>query len=355
MAFVARGSGPRPDPIAAIAEGALAPIYCFHGAERFLVDRALQAVRQAVVARIPAAFASFNLDSFDLRESDLGSVVGTAKTLPMMSPMRLVVAKGIDGVKADALAPLVPYIKDPNPQACLVLVGDKVDVRFKAFQALKKAGYLHEFLPLRDRELAAWLGAEAQRRRIALRPDAAAALAALAGPELGPLSQALEQLSLFVGPEQPVTLDDVETLIAETRQRSVFELTRAIAEGEVTGALVVLSNMFRNREPPLRVQFMLARQLRQIWKAKALLESGMPRDQIAGAVGVPPFFVDDVIGPARRMSQPVLARGLERLFQADRALKSSKIDGEILLSRLVQDIALGARGKSARAPGAATR
>lgn len=353
MAFVARGSAARPDPLAALAEGAaLAPIYCFHGTERFLVDRALQAVRRAALARIPPAFASFNVDSFDLRENELGTVIATAKTLPMMSPLRLVIARGIDGVKADALAPLVPYVGDPNPNACLILLGDKADVRFKAFQALKKAGFLHEFLPLRDRELSAWLVGEAERRKIAIRPDAAGALAGLAGPELGPLAQALEQLSLFVGPGKPVTLDDVETLIAETRQRSVFELTRAIAEGEVTGALIVLSNMFRNREPPLRVQFMLARQLRQIWKAKALMKSGMPRDQLAAAVGVPPFFIDDVLAPARRMSEPVLARGLERLFQADRALKSSKIDGEILLSRLVQEIALGARGSARTAASA---
>jgi DNA polymerase III subunit delta len=355
MAFAARGSAPRPDPIAAIARGELDPIYCFHGAERFLVDRCLQAVRQAVGARIPPAFAAFNVDSFDLREVDLATVVQTAKTLPMMSPIRLVVAKSIDAIKADALAVLLPYLADPNPRACLVLVGDKVEGRFKAFQALKKAGFLHELLPLRDRELPAWVAGEARQRKIAIRPEAAAALADLAGPELGPLSQALEQLGLYVGVGQTVGLDDVEALIAETRQRSVFELTRAIAEGDVTGALIVLANMFRNREPPLRVQFMLARQLRQIWKAKALLKSGVSRDQIAAAVGVPPFFVDDVLGPARRMTEPTLARGLERLFQADRALKSSRIDGEILLSRLVQQIAIGARGARPAAGAAAAR
>jgi DNA polymerase-3 subunit delta len=347
VAFGARGGPPKEDPVEAVARGQIDPVYCLHGGERYLVDRCLQAIRAALMGGAAAAFASFNQDSFDLRETAMGVVVSTARTLPMMAPRRLVIGKGIDAVKADALEPLLAYIADPNPQACLVLVGDKVDTRFKVFQALRKAGYLHEFAPLRDRELAAWLGREARTRKLTLHPDAATALGDAAGPELGRLSQALEQLSLYVGPGKPIMVEDVEALIPQTRQRSVFELTKAIAEGDVARALGILANMFRNREPALRVQFMLSRQLRQIWRAKELMAAGTPRDQIAVAVGVPPFFVDDVLTPARRMSEPALARGFERLYRADRALKSSRIDGELLLSRLVQQLTEDARGGAA--------
>lgn len=346
VAFVPRGGPPKdkPDFGESIRSGKLAPIYCLHGAERFLVDRALADIRAVALGGPAAAFASFNHDVFDLRETPISTVVNTARTLPMMAARRLVVGKGIDGVKADELEPLLAYIGDPNPQACLVLVGDKVDTRFKAFQALRKAGFLHEFAPLRDREVTAWLVREAQTRGVKLAPDAATALADAAGPEMGRLAQALEQLALYAGAGQTVTLEHVEDLIPETRQRSVFELTKAIAVGNTEGALRILANMFRNREPPLRVQFMLARQLRQIWRAKELAAAGMPRDQIAGAVGVPPFFVDDVLVPARRMSNQALARGFERLYKADRALKSSRIDGELLLSRLVEGLSDDARG-----------
>ena len=78
-------------------------------------------------------------------------------------------------------------------------------------------------------------------------------------------------------------MDDVEELIAETRQRGVFELTKAIGEGNVERALRLLANMQRNREPALRIQFMLVRQLRQIWRAKELAAAGVPRPEIAVA------------------------------------------------------------------------
>jgi DNA polymerase-3 subunit delta len=93
---------------------------------------------------------------------------------------------------------------------------------------------------------------------------------------------------------------------------------------------------------------MLARQMRQIWRAKELLAAGAPRNEIAGAVGISPYFLDDVLVPAKRMSRATLARAFERLYQSDLALKSSRVDEELLISRLVQQLAedAGARPTS---------
>jgi DNA polymerase-3 subunit delta len=323
--------------VSAVGRGEIDPVYCLSG-ERYLVDAALAAIRGAVLAAAGAA-ASFNHDSYELKESGLGPALATARTLPMMAKRRLVIGKGIDELKSEQLEPLIAYVEDPNPAACLVLVAEKVDVRLRGITALRKAGYLHVFAPLRDRELAGWLRAEARARKLTLEAEAATALAELAGPELGRLSQALEQLSLYTGGGRPITVDDVEDLVSETRARSIFELTKTIGAGDVAGALRLLANMLRNREPPLRIEFMLARQLRQIWRAKELAAAGAPRNEIAGAVGINPYFLDDVLVPARRMSAAVLARSFERLYVADQALKSSRVDPEVIVSRLVQSLA----------------
>jgi DNA polymerase-3 subunit delta len=326
------------DLIGAIEGGRIDPIYALHGAERFLVDRCLAAIRKAVLGSASGG-ASFNHDVFELKETPLSTVVSTARTMPMMAKRRLVVAKGIDEVKAPDLEPLLPYVADPNPSTCLVLVGDKVDTRYKVFLALRKGGYLHEFPALRDRELGSWLAREARARQVTLNQDAAMALAEIAGPALGRLSQALEQLALYVGDGQRVRLEDVEELISETRQRGVFELTKAIGEGNVERSLRLLANMQRNREPALRIQYMLVRQLRQIWRAKELADAGAPRAEIAARVGIAPFFLDDVLVPARRMSHATLGRSFDRLYQADRRLKSSRVDPDLVLSKLVQSLA----------------
>jgi len=325
------------DIAGAVARGDIQPIYCLSG-ERYLVDATATAIRTAVLAAAGAG-AAFNNDVFDLKESGVGTAIATARTLPMMAKRRLVVGKAIDEVKSADLEPLLAYVEDPNPSTCLLLVGDKVDVRLRAFAALRKRGYLHIFAPLRDNALAAWLRAEARTRKLSIDADAATALATLAGPDLGRLAQALEQLSIYVGGDRPIAVADVEDLVAETREHAVFELTKAIGAGDVVRSLALLTNMLRNREPALRIQFMLARHLRQVWRAKELAASGASRGDIASAVGINPYFLDDIMIPARRMSRASLERGFEWLYQADLALKTSRVEPELALSRLVQALA----------------
>jgi DNA polymerase-3 subunit delta len=321
------------DILADITKGALAPIYCLHGSERFLIDRAVAAIRKTVLGS-ETPTAAFDYDVFDLKEVPMAQVVAAARTLPMWSKRRLVVATGIDTVKAADLEPLVTYVGDPNPRGCLVLVGDKVDGRLRAFLALRKAGFLHELARLKDRDLQAWIAAEAKRRGLALEPAAAQALAEAAGPDLGRVVQALEQVALFAN--GPIKAAHVDEMIPESRERGIFELTRAISTGDVGLALRLLANMLRNREAPLKIQFMLLRQLRQIWRAKELLGASVPRQEIATAVGIAPFFLDDVLIPAGRMSTAALERSFKYLYQADRNLKSSRIDPEIQMMRLVR-------------------
>ncbi|HXJ18612.1 MAG TPA: DNA polymerase III subunit delta [Polyangia bacterium] len=336
----------QPDIAGALARGEIDPIYCLSG-EAYLVQATASAIRAAVLAEAGPA-AAFNQDVYELKEKGLGTALATARTLPMMARRRLVVGKGIDEVKAADLEPLATYAEDPNPSTCLLLVAEKVDVRFKAFQTLRKRGYLHVFAAPRDREVPGWIRTEARARKIAIGADAAEALAAATGADLGRIAQALDQLALYAGGE-PISAAHVEALVAETRQRGIFELTKAIGAGNVAGALALLANMLRNREPALRIQYMLARHLRQVWRAKELAASGAPRGDIASAVGINPYFLDDILVPAKRMTRAALADAFERLFQADVDLKSSKLDPEIGLARLVQTLAESSAGTASSA------
>ena len=97
--------------------------------------------------------------------TDVTAALNAAQTLPMFAKRRLVIARGLDELKSEGLEPLSGYLAHPNPTTCLALVGGaKVDGRLKVFQAVKKAGYLHEFAHLRDWQLGDWLQAEARRR-----------------------------------------------------------------------------------------------------------------------------------------------------------------------------------------------
>lgn len=349
------------DLIPSIERGELAPIYLLHGEEDYLIGRVVSAVRTAILGADPKAHgAGFNYDVFEVRDGGKGqpqkdgtalaAALATARTLPMFSKRRLVVVHNVGALAAEALEPLTSYAADPNPSTCLVLLAEKVDGRLKAFASLKKAGFASEFPRLKGPDIASWLGREAKARKIPLGPGVAEALAEAAGPDLGRLSLALDQVSLFAGAGQQVTRDHVEEMIPESRERGIFELTRAIGNGERDRALHLLANLLRNRAAPLMIQFMLLRQVRQIWRAKELAAEGAGPDDIARAAGVPPFAVRELMVPARRMSPAVLRRALDRLHDADRRLKSSRIDPELIITRVVRDLAEDAAGGAPRTP-----
>ena len=328
-----------PDLLHAIERGEIAPLYCLHGPERFLIDRAVEALRCKILGTAAGDTSGLGYEAFDLKEVSLAEVVAAARTLPMFVKQRLVIARGLEQVKAESLEPLTAYAAHPNPSTCLVLLAEKVDGRLRAFAALRRAGYLHEFARLKDRELGPFIAREAKTRGMTIDSDAAEALANAAGPDLGRLMQALEQLEIYAGQSGRISRAQVEELVPESRERSVFELTKAIGTGDTRRALGLVTNMLRNREAPLRIQAMLLRQLRQTWRAKELAAANVPRAEMAAAVGLPPFFLDDVLVPARRMSVAALRRSFERLYQADRAFKSSRVDPEVLLTRLVRQLA----------------
>jgi DNA polymerase III subunit delta len=349
-------AGKSEDVVARIERGDIAPVYALGGEETFLIGRCVAALRRAVLGEDAQSGANLNLDVYDLREHGLGAAINAARTLPMFARRRLVIVRDVAELPGEQQAPLLEYLRDPNPSTCLVLVlAGKIDGRLKFIQALRKGGYLHEFSPLRDWQLVEWLGAEARRRKLQLDAEAARTLAEAAGPDLGRLSISLEQVALYVGPDAPITPSDVEAVIPESRARGVFELTKAIGAGQTARALDLLGNLLSNREPPLRIQFMLLRQLRQIWRAKELERAGAPRSEIASGVGLSPHFLDDVLTPARKMSEAALARSFELLYQADRNLKSSRADPEVQVARLVRALADLAAARSSPTSGSSRR
>ena len=326
------------DPLAPLVDGPVGPLYFLYGKEPYLLDRAVEILKQRV---LEPATAAFNLDQYDGKESGgaAGKILAAVKTVPMMAKRRLVLVRRADELSADDLALLIPYVEKPYPEACLVLVGEKVDMRMKFFTAWKKQGKLVKLDPISDRDLAAWVTSEARRRGASLASGAASALGDELGSNLGALADAIERLSLFVAsrPDKQITVEDVEELTTSRRQRTVFQLAKAIGEGRRAEALGLLGALVEQREAGVKLVFMLARHVRQLLMTKELLAARFDGD-LAQRLGVPPFAVNDLRQQARRLDADALRRMHTALYDADRALKSSRLDEARILEGMVLEM-----------------
>jgi DNA polymerase-3 subunit delta len=313
--------------LAEIRAGRLAPLYVFHSEHPVLVERVVAAIRDVAV---PPAARGFNYDVVEGKPS-ASKIVALAQTLPMMAQRRMIYVRDLAGMPADDSEPLLAYLARPNPSTVVVAVASKVDKRIKLYAQLSKKGFLHALEA--PRQLAPWVRAEAQSLGVKLEPAAVTRLVETVGSDLSRLALAVEQLGLYAidpgasgagGGQRAVTSDDVDELIADTRERSVFELTDAIGAADRVRALAAVGSLCDQRESAVGVVVMLARHVRQLALVHAMRTAGTPRNEWPSRLGVPPFIVDKVTAQARAYSPAALAAAIRRLAEADRALKGDQ-------------------------------
>jgi DNA polymerase-3 subunit delta len=291
-----------------------------HSEHPILVERAVTAIRDAAV---PPAARGFNYDVVEGKPTG-ARIVALAQTLPMMAAARMVFVRDLALLPADEGEALLAYLAKPNPSTVIVALASKLDKRLKLFAQLSKKGFVHVLDA--PRQLAPWVRDEAKAQNVTMEPAAVQRLVDAVGSDLSRLALTIGQLGLYAN-GKAVTSDDVDELVADTRERSVFELTDAIGAADRARALAAVASLCDQRESAVGVVVMLARHVRQLSLLHHMRTSKTPRSEWASRIGVPPFVVDKLTAQAGRYTPGALATATRRLAAADRALK-----GDITLS-----------------------
>ena len=97
-----------------IESGTIPKVVVVAGGEQFFVDRAVSALRKAVVGDGPSGF---NEDVFEGKAALAVRIIDAARTLPMLASLRLVLVRGVDAIAAAELDKLADYLEAPSPDA----------------------------------------------------------------------------------------------------------------------------------------------------------------------------------------------------------------------------------------------
>jgi DNA polymerase III subunit delta len=318
--------------IAEAQAGKLPAVCLLIGSERWLIERAVTALRVAALGQGPNGF---NDDLFQGQGLVAQRAVAAARTLPMLAARRFVLVRNLDAAAPAELDVLAEYLRAPSPDSCLVLVGEKLDGRAKLAKQARELGACFEAEPPRLYEMPRIALREAELRGHALSEQGAQALADALGPDLAALDDALERLSLFVGAGQPIDERAVETCVAHVRTESVWSLVDAVGERNARQALAAAASLLTDREPPLRILALVARQLRILAKLRAELASGLKPQEATQRAGAPPFKARELCAMAKRFDDAQLARAFRVIAETDVALKGSKVPGARVLEGAV--------------------
>jgi DNA polymerase-3 subunit delta len=339
------------EALRAIKGGELLPVYVIVGEERLLRDRVVQALRETALG---GGLAEFNEDKFTAGESDVDKVLAAVRTVPMMAPRRFCLVRSLDrwdggGGGGDGeeesssaaarsqtpLEKLAEYTGSPIDTTCLVLVAEKLDGRRKLMNLARKNRFLVSCDRLDDRALTQFILGQLQTQGHRIRHDVAELLGEVAGPELGHVADAIERLSLFVGPGNEITEDAVSACVARVRLADTWSLVDAVSARDLGRALRLFVDVYDPRDRGLPFVGALAWSVRQLARVATGIEAGQRPDDAARAAGVPPFRAHEVASKAKGFRARELERWLAVLKETDLLLKSSRRPADSILEDML--------------------
>lgn len=183
----------------------------------------------------------------------------------------------------------------------------------------------------REGELAAWIEARARERQIKLGPGVARELATRVGgfvregdverQHQGRIAVTeLEKLALRHAPGEPVTVDDVQALVAEAVPGSMWAFVDAVGMRQRARALELLERLIDDKPAPVLLA-VLHRRIRELIEVQDRLERGEPPGSLVRSMRLVPFRAETLARQARAWTGPELDAALAGLVELDAQVK----------------------------------
>lgn len=327
-----------------IGKGQVLPMYLCYGTETFLMREFIGYLTQKL---IEPEYRDFAISRYDLNETSLDVVLEDAGTLPFMAEKKLVIADNalfFTGAKEQAKQnhqpeKLLEYCKQPSPTTVLLLTvaAEKLDERKKIVKSMKEATI--PFLPMNADSLMQWMNRRAEQKGISFAPGAADQLIVYTGGALQAIAAELEKLSLYTGQGGVVTGDIVDKLVSRGTEQNVFIMIDDIVRLRLNRAFEILYELLKQREEPVKLTLLIARQFRIMLQAKELSARGLSQQQIASQLSLHPYAVKIAAEQARQFSVEQLEQIMSRLAELDYRMKSGKIDKVLGLELFLMQLA----------------
>lgn len=319
-----------------IDKGDFSPLYLFVGEETFMIDEALTKLREKVLSE---GLSDFNLNVFYASDCDVEQVKDAIETLPMMASKRLVILKQCHDLSAGELESLVSVIEKPVDSTIFVMVGAKADMRKKFFKTFEAQGEVVKFARLFDNQLNPWIQYIAKKHDLNINEQVTEVLKECVGANLSEMNNEIAKVAQYLGAKpgdvKEVTIDDIGSVVSQTRIETVFELVNCMGRQDRAGSFMHLAHLLDHGQNEVGVLALTIRHFRILLLCQEAIKEGLSASQIASRVGVHGFFIKDYMEQAKLQDSRKLLQIYDVLLDTDRALKSNPLSSHLWLENLV--------------------
>ena len=238
------------------------PIYYLMGEEPYYIDKISEYIATTILTE---AEKEFNQTILYGSETDIATVITTAKRYPMMSEHQVIIVKEAQNLKN--IDDLCYYLQKPLTSTILVLCHKNgvLDRRKKVTSLIEKCGILYESKKIKESQLPNFITNYLKKKGITIEPKAAEILSEFVGADLSRLTGELEKLIITLPQGQVrITPEQIEKNIGISKDYNNFELKSALIEKNIFKANQIIkyfeenpkSNPLQN-DPFIIVQLLL--------------------------------------------------------------------------------------------------
>jgi DNA polymerase-3 subunit delta len=318
-----------------LKQGKIEPIYFLFGPEAYLRDEAARAIAGEALRN--TLLREFNESSFNLLTDDVGSAVAIAEQLPMMSDRRVVHIRNFGKLREADEEVLVKYLARPVETTVLIFAADDLDKRKKLAKSLM-AGAAFEFQPLKPNDLQTWIKSYLKKLKVEIEPRAGHRIMEIVRSDLHTVTNELNKLAAASLPSGRITTEMVDALISRSREHMNWELSDHLVSGNRTAALKTVRDLLDDGVEPVLLIGLIAGTYRRMALANSLLAQGAAPAQIFSEVRMPPFKQGAYLSMLRQIDSGAMAQRIQRIAQADLAIKTSKATPRMQVEMLVCEL-----------------
>ena len=269
----------------------LAPVYLFAGDDIGKIDATLARLRTRAESEGGAgALESFGADGAPDPEALLAAIPAMSLT----ATRRFLLADGVERWGAAQAKPVAAALESLPPDLTIVLVAREGAPKPKAPKALvdavgKAGGEVRRCDAPKARDLPSRIRQDAEKRGFALSPDAAALLVERMGTSTLRLQMELDRLALWAGDGGEVTIEDLESMIADTSEEVMWNLSDAIVDRDRPAAAAAAARLSGQGESVTPLVYQMAKRLREARLALAGLEAGRSARELEASLPMHPY------------------------------------------------------------------
>jgi len=313
-----------------------------YGDDSFRVQEKVKELQAAFQKKFDPTGLNFATFQADAKPGEILQAVGS---LPFMSQKRMVVIRDlISTTKKDGEGTWSSLAK--TPESSIVVLWETAEPKAiekkSFFQTVKNGADVHAYpFPVLDGSvLIRWMTDRVKLRGGTIAADAARELCDRVGGDLWQMDNEIAKLISYAwrgSGTPPITKEMIEELVRASFEGEIFALIDAVSRKQAAQAVKLLRQERWSGASDFSIFGMLARQVRILIGARALLDED-PRvspQRFADEMGVHPFVAQKALDQARKFSLDDLRATHDLMFKYDAGMKSGYIDAEMAVDLVV--------------------